>query len=120
MEKELLPEGKWYDFFTGKEYRGRQRFTIHADWQEIPVFVRDGGVIPIAEPVQCVREDTVFEIRVQAYGEKPGEFTLYEDDFVSWQYETKGFREVQIEKEKDGSVLVKGIEDCKKYRLVTE
>lgn len=38
--------------------------------------MRDGAVIPVTEPVQCVWEDTVFHMHVKHYGKKAGSFVL--------------------------------------------
>jgi len=35
-----LPPGEWYDFFTGKSYKGAQTFTTHYNVDQMPVFVR--------------------------------------------------------------------------------
>lgn len=41
-----LPEGVWYDFFTGARYEaGVYQFSAAAD--EIPVFVREGTILPV-------------------------------------------------------------------------
>ena len=41
-----LPEGVWYDFFTGKRYEGGT-YRIPAAVDEIPVFVREGTILPV-------------------------------------------------------------------------
>ena len=112
-----LPEGKWYDLFSGEEIVGGKWFHIKADVEKIPVYVRDGAVVPFAEPVQCVREDTVFYIHVRHYGKKPGSFVLYEDDFTSYDYEENGFRKVQISVDETGKKSLSGTKECFRYVL---
>lgn len=41
---------------------------LEADWNEMLVFARDGALVPVAEPVICVTEDTVFNITVKSFG----------------------------------------------------
>lgn len=41
-----LPEGVWYDFFTGKRY-AQGVHTIEVALDEIPVFVREGTIVPV-------------------------------------------------------------------------
>ena len=41
-----LPDGVWYDFFSGKEYQGGMHH-IECSLEEIPVFARAGCVIPL-------------------------------------------------------------------------
>ena len=115
--KVTLPGGVWYDFFTGERYEGGQTLIVHADWDQIPVFVREGAVVPLAKPVQHVAEDTVFDITVRAWGCKEGSFTLYEDDFVSCQHETQGSKPITICRAADGSLTVEGMENSRKYRM---
>ena len=82
-----LPEGDWYDFFTGEKIAGGKRLEIHAEYDKIPVFAKDGAIVPLAAPVQCVEPDTVFDITVKTFGEVDGGFVLYDDDFDSFAYE---------------------------------
>lgn len=110
-----LPDGKWYDLSSGEEITGGKQFHIKADVEKIPVYVRDGAVVPFAEPVQCVREDTVFHMHVRHYGKKPGNFVLYEDDFTSYDYEANGFRKIRISIDETGRMNILGIETCRKY-----
>jgi alpha-D-xyloside xylohydrolase len=87
-EREIyLPEGTWYHFFSKKKYEGGKKYLIHADYTEIPVFVKEGAMIPLAQPVQHVEKDTVFDITVEVFGKGEASFVLYEDDFETYDYE---------------------------------
>lgn len=44
--KVYLPEGTWYDFFTGEQYQGGTH-TIPVAADQIPVFVKEGTIIPV-------------------------------------------------------------------------
>lgn len=85
--KVYLPEGNWYNFFTGEMTVGGREKEVHADYDQIPVFVKEGAIIPLAKPVLSVRSDTVFEMEVRIFGEGDGKFVLYSDDFESFDYE---------------------------------
>lgn len=95
--KVYLPRGRWYNFFTGESVEGGQTFEIHAAYDEIPVFVKDGAIIPVAKPVLHIDKDTVFEMTVKIFGEADGRFVLYEDDFDTFAYEEKQ-KQIIIEK----------------------
>ena len=41
-----LPEGSWIDYWTGKRLGGRQTLAVEAPLDRIPVFVRDGAILP--------------------------------------------------------------------------
>ena len=42
-----FPEGKWYDFFTGREYAGEVVLDIYRDIESIPVFAKEGAIVPL-------------------------------------------------------------------------
>ncbi|MBQ9130240.1 MAG: hypothetical protein IJX59_05700, partial [Clostridia bacterium] len=79
-EREVyLPVGTWYNFFTGEKIEGGNKFTVKTD--DIPVFVKEGTILPLARPVQYITRDTQFEITLNLYGDTSNTQTkLIEDD----------------------------------------
>lgn len=96
-----LPRGEWCDFRTGRRYAGGRSHTVLPALDEIPVFVKYGSVIPWAKPMPYVADDTVFDVKLRSYG--AGSCTLYEDDGVSFAYESGAYRLLHIEVKEDGS-----------------
>lgn len=41
----VLPQGKWYDFYTGKLVGEGEIITVKPGLDKIPVYVKDGGII---------------------------------------------------------------------------
>jgi alpha-D-xyloside xylohydrolase len=41
-----LPEGGWIDYWTGKRLAGGQTLAVDAPLDRIPVFVREGAILP--------------------------------------------------------------------------
>lgn len=83
----VLPDGdNWVDFWAGKTYRGGQRIQAKAPLDRIPIFVRDGSIVPMGPVVQSTAavEDPL-EIRI--YGGKDADFLLYEDAGDGYAYE---------------------------------
>ena len=107
-----LPAGTWHNFFTGETFEGGNEYQIHAELEDIPVFVKDGALIPVAKPVDYVNSDTVFRITVKSFGEGEGEFTLYEDDFESLAAEDGAFNRVVIARDRDGKISWKRQGNC--------
>lgn len=62
-----LPQGKWYDFYTGEEKSG----TFIYESENMPVFVKDGTLLPLAEPVEFITKNTVFNITLKSFGDAP-------------------------------------------------
>ena len=84
----VLPAGRWFDFHTG-EFRGeRQVLKIKPSEGRIPVFVRDGGIVPLAPPRRQVPGDTdIMPLEIRHYGAREGRFLLYDDDGETFDYE---------------------------------
>lgn len=81
-----LPEGGWYDFWTNEHLIGGRFIEASATIDIIPVFVKEGAVIPCAEFAQSTDEQTE-DLTVCVYSGCDGEFTLYEDSFDGYGYE---------------------------------
>jgi len=82
-----LPEGRWHCFWTGKTYEGRARHEIEPPLDQIPVFVRDGSLVPMAKPMEYIPDGAVFDVTVRVFGDVCRPFVLYEDDGVSFDFE---------------------------------
>lgn len=82
-----LPKGtQWIDFWTGKSYDGGQNVKADASFETMPLFVRVGSIIPMEPFIQYSTEKSdSLEIRI--YASADGEFTLYEDENDSYNYE---------------------------------
>ena len=81
-----LPPGEWIDFFSGKHYDGGKSFTAHYAVDQIPVFVRNGAIVPEQEPGDYSDAKPLDTLIVNVYGSGNGRFDLYEDDGVSLDY----------------------------------
>ena len=82
-----LPAGDWYDFFTQRRYRGGESHILPATLETLPLFVRGGSILPLAEPVDHIERGTRFDISVTAYGAPCRPTRLYEDDGESFDFE---------------------------------
>ena len=75
-----LPKGRWYNFAGSRSWDGGRTIHVSAPPEQIPIFVRGGSILPLAEPVEHVAADTVFALTCRVYGEHPSTTTLVEDD----------------------------------------
>jgi len=86
--KVTLPAGRWYDFYTGGLVGEDEVVEVSAGLDRIPLFVRDGGLIPmIPARRQIPGIDDIVPLTVRHYGTAPGEFMLYDDDGETFLYE---------------------------------
>lgn len=86
-----LPEGGWYDFYTKAYYKGGQYITANAPIDRIPLFVREGSIIPVCDFAQSTGELSG-EISLCVYAGKNAVYALYEDDFDGYAYEKGKYR----------------------------
>ena len=82
-----FPKGEWFDFFTGEKIEGGQRLEISKSLDAMPLYVKGGTLLPLAEPVNSISKDAAFKIIVKAFGVNPQEFALYEDDGETYAFE---------------------------------
>jgi len=94
--KVYFPEGIWYDFNTNKMYKGGQDYEIETSLHELPIYVKSGSIIPIAKPVQSLSENTVFDITCNVYGSNAQDFTLFEDDGITYNFEKGDFNQIVL------------------------
>lgn len=87
-----LPEGDWFDFHTG-EFAGNGN-TIEIDTPgRMPLFVRDGAVIPmLSGPVANTGLAEGHPLEVRHYGTADGACELHEDDGATFAFEGGAWR----------------------------
>ncbi|MBD3183492.1 DUF5110 domain-containing protein, partial [Candidatus Poribacteria bacterium] len=82
-----LPEGKWFDFWSGEVYTGKQELKCNIpEDRGGPLFVRSGAIIPNWPEMDYVGHKPVNKIDLHVYSAGKSSFTLYEDDGISYDY----------------------------------
>ena len=105
-----LPEGTWIDYFSGEKYEGN-RILSNFDtpvWK-LPVFVKNGAIIPMTQPNNNVSE---IDPSLRIYEFYPNRHTAtveYDDDGV-----TEAYRQ-----EKSVSTLIESNVDAKNRVTIT-
>jgi alpha-D-xyloside xylohydrolase len=82
-----FPAGVWYDFNTDKTYEGGKSYEISMTLDEIPLFVKEGTILPLAKPVQYITPETVFDVTCRVYGIPKQPVRLFEDDGYTFDFE---------------------------------
>ena len=86
-----LPAGTWYDFWTGRAYRGESEHSLPVTLRSIPIFVRGGAFIFQQPVVQHTGDMAGQPLRVSVYPAESSTSTLYEDDGATLQYKQGTF-----------------------------
>ncbi|HEY3328733.1 MAG TPA: TIM-barrel domain-containing protein [Capsulimonadaceae bacterium] len=84
-----LPAGKWYDFYSGAFVGESETIEVAAPLDIIPLFVPDGAVIPmIPAHLHAPAPSDSLPLTARHYGERDGHCLLYDDDGVTFGYES--------------------------------
>jgi alpha-D-xyloside xylohydrolase len=104
-----LPAGQgWYDLYTGRlEAGGRQ---VHADapYERMPVFVKEGSILPLGPTLQYTGEKPADTIFLYVYRGKNASFTLYEDEGTNYNYEKGAYAEIPLSYDESTGILTVG------------
>lgn len=86
-----FPEGEtFYEWKTCERFEGGQSVDFKVGLESIPMFLRSGSIVVLAdenEKIRNLQRDVVKHLLIVAAPDKDGEFTLYEDDGVSNNFE---------------------------------
>jgi alpha-D-xyloside xylohydrolase len=83
-----LPETcGWYDLYTGKYFSGGQKLDADAPYERMPLFVKEGSIIPVGPEIQYTDEKPADPLTLCIYTGRDCAFTLYEDEGTNYNYE---------------------------------
>jgi alpha-D-xyloside xylohydrolase len=83
-----LPSGTgWYELKTGEFLEGGRTILADAPYGDIPVYVREGSILPFGPEIQYSDEKPADPIWLFVYTGKDASFELYEDENVNYNYE---------------------------------
>lgn len=94
-EREVyFPRGNgWFYFNTGRYYKGGMEQQVDAPYERMPLFVKEGSIIPVGPVIQYASEKSDAPVKLVIYTGSDASFNLYNDDGVSFDYE-KGYHTV--------------------------
>ncbi|WP_130859005.1 glycoside hydrolase family 31 protein [Gracilibacillus phocaeensis] len=99
-----LPKGEWFNYWTDERLAGEKHHLIHAPIDILPIFVKEGAVIPQGRVRRSTKEKEE-ELLIHIYPSKKNHsfFTYYDDDGNTFGYETGEFftNEIQCQLKKD-------------------
>ncbi len=86
-----FPPGRWVDWWTGEVFDGDDERTVSAPLEKLPLFLAEGGIVPMLRPTIDTLAPTTEPDLVDAYatapgvlyarifpGQHPSEFTLFD------------------------------------------
>ena len=92
-----LPAGsRWIAPDERKAYDGGQTVTVRAPLERIPVFVREGTILPLSPVRQYTEEKTSAPMEVWIFPGTDGMFCFYDDDGISYAYEQGQYQRIPM------------------------
>ena len=107
-----LPDGVWYDIYTGLRYEGGRMVDMYRTLDSIPVLAKAGGILVMTDEIRGTEaEKNPESLNIRVFPGADGSFRLYEDDNETCAYENGAcvFTEMDYKekdyKEKDQAVF---------------
>jgi alpha-glucosidase len=94
-----LPEGIWYDYWSGKRYEGNRHILVEAPLDRLPLFIKAGAILP-QQPWEAHTSEQSSTLLIQVFaglGNGASQFHLYDDDGISFAYEQGKYDSVQFD-----------------------
>ena len=96
IHKMYIPEGVWYDIFTGKKYNGGKRYTAFYKDEEYPLLVRAGTIIPFS--LNKFNDTSVpKELEIVIFPGANNTYSIYEDDGITNNYKNGDYLITNVE-----------------------
>ena len=100
VQRFYLPDGIWFDFVTGKKYKGNKGYLSFFKDEDYPVFVKAGSIIPLVndhkeENLNSTKPPKNMEIQI--FPGASSNYELYEDDGETELYKEGNYLRTIIE-----------------------
>lgn len=109
-----LPEGAgWIDFWTGQRHNGGQTIKRQVPIDIMPVYVREGSIVPFGPAVQYATEKRWDNLEIRIYPGADASFTLYEDENDNYNYEKGAYTTIDFKWDDSSRTLTIGARNGK-------
>ncbi|MCI1935983.1 MAG: glycoside hydrolase family 31 protein [Bifidobacteriaceae bacterium] len=90
-----LPADNWFDFWTGERFEGGQYVVVKAGIDSLPLFVREGTILPLRVVTDSVDVSSENKITFKVWGDS-ATYLHYQDDGESFAYREGAFNTYQV------------------------
>lgn len=96
--KAWIPEGKWYDIFSGLKYDGGRMLELYRSLEDIPVLAKEGAIIPLTDLTEYTNSvETPKELAVKIVPGKKNAFILMEDTGDTCEDKEENWAQTKLE-----------------------
>lgn len=96
--KAWIPEGKWYDIFSGLKYDGGRMLELYRSLEDIPVLAKEGAIIPLTDLTEYTNSvENPKELAVKIVPGKNNAFILMEDTGDTCEDKEENWAQTKLE-----------------------
>lgn len=96
--KAWIPEGKWYDIFSGLKYDGGRMLELYRSLEDIPVLAKEGAIIPLTNLTEYTNSvENPKELAVKIVPGKKNAFILMEDTGDTCEDKEENWAQTKLE-----------------------
>lgn len=96
--KAWIPEGKWYDIFSGLKYDGGRMLELYRSLEDIPVLTKEGAIIPLTDLTEYTNSvENPKELAVKIVPGKKNAFILMEDTGDTCEDKEENWAQTKLE-----------------------
>ena len=92
-----MPDGVWYDFFTGKKFPGGRKYVSFFREEDYPVFAMAGSIIPLSNKSDMNNVGLAKEMEIHIFPGVSNMYTIYEDDGITSLYKEGYYLKTSID-----------------------
>ncbi|HSD62162.1 MAG TPA: glycoside hydrolase family 31 protein, partial [Ignavibacteriaceae bacterium] len=107
FKKLYLPEGKWLNWWNNKVYDGNQWIVVEAPIDRIPLFLREGAIIPMQEVQNYAGEKNIDELTFKIFSSENSNYHFYQDDGTSLDYKNDKYLLTDVDEQNDSALEIK-------------
>ena len=98
----------WYDLYTGQYVEGGQQLVVDAPYERMPVYVREGSIVPFGPEMEWSDEKPAELINLYVYEGADACFQLYEDEGTNYNYEKGKYATIDMRYDEASKTLTIG------------
>jgi len=94
-----LPDGDWFNFFTGEYYSGDSWYSFYGGNDDIPVLARAGAIVPLDNGGVSNTTENPQSLELLLFPGANNSFELFEDDGESLAYQKGNYSIIEFEQQ---------------------
>jgi len=96
--KVYLPQGKWFDYWSGQAFEGGKSLDIQTSMDHLPLFIREGALLPMGKPMEFIPRGYHFDnLELHFWPPFHGKLNFRDDDGATISYQSGKYSEMSME-----------------------